>query len=437
MTTLTNTNERALKKRKGRHKVGDGLFLKVLDETRAYWIYRFRIGGKEREASLGSAHKLTLAEARDKHLAMRNMVRNDKVDPVAQKRAAKAAPAKTDVPTFGEVADAYLERHDASWRNPKHRDQWRMTLTRYCAPIRDIPVDKVTTKMILGVLSPLWTRAPETASRLRGRIESVLAAAQVAGWIDPEKPNPARWKGWLAQMLPDPKKLGERGNHAAMPYADVPAFFAKLKDAPGAAAKALAFVILTCARTSEVIGMAFDEIDLDAKTWSVPASRMKMAREHRVPLSDAAVAILRDMIARRSSSKAGPHPFVFPSTRPRRSLSNMGMAMTMRRLGAGEFTVHGFRSSARSWMADHGVEFEVAEACLAHAVGNAVVQAYQRSQMVERRRPIMEAWSDHCCGAAPAKVVKLSTRTGRSYGSRSLPKPSRRSPPRCRWGSVG
>lgn len=177
---------------------------------------------------------------------------------------------------------------------------------------------------MLKVLQPIWTTTPKTASRLRGRIEAVFATAQVQGCIDPDRPNPARWKGWLAQMLPDPKKLGQRGNHASMPWPDVPAFFAKLADAPGSAAKALAFAILTCARTSEVIGMTFDEIDGldgDKPTWIVPKERMKMSREHRVPLSDAAVAILRDRIAARSSSKAGPHPFALPSTLPRASPS--------------------------------------------------------------------------------------------------------------------
>ena len=417
MAKLRQDDLRALLKTPGRHGDGQGLFFRTLGDNKAYWVFRYRIGGKEREKSIGPYPEVSLGEARIKHAALRAQVLNDKIDPVGEKRAAKAARAHAaSVPSFGEMADQYIASHEASWKNPKHRDQWVMTLGKYCSAIRDTPVDKVDAKAVLRVLQPIWTNTPETASRLRGRIEAVLASAQVAGHIDPDRPNPARWKGWLAQMLPDPKKLGERGNHASMPWADVPAFFAKLWDAPGSAAKALAFAILTCARTSEVIGMTFDEIDGldgDKPTWIVPKERMKMSREHRVPLSDVAVVILRDMIAERSSSKAGPHPFVFPSTLPRKPLSNMGMAMTMRRLGAGAFTVHGFRSSARSWMADHGVEFEVAEQCLAHAVGNAVAQAYLRTTMVERRRPVMAAWAGHCGGkSAPetAKVVKLRAR---------------------------
>lgn len=229
---------------------------------------------------------MSLSEARIKHAALRARVLNDKIDPVGEKRAAKAARAHAaSVPSFGEMADQYIASHEASWKNPKHRDQWVMTLGKYCSAIRELPVDKLDAKAVLKVLQPIWTTTPKTASRLRGRIEAVFATAQVQGCIDPDRPNPARWKGWLAQMLPDPKKLGQRGNHASMPWPDVPAFFAKLADAPGSAAKALAFAILTCARTSEVIGMTFDEIDGldgDKPTWIVPKERMKMSREHRV-----------------------------------------------------------------------------------------------------------------------------------------------------------
>jgi integrase len=315
--------------------------------------------------------------------------------------------AKANAPTFGECADAYLKAHEAGWKNPKHRDQWRMTLTRYCAAIRDTPVDRVDAKAVLKVLEPLWTTVPETASRLRARIEAVLASAQVAGHIDPDRPNPARWKGWLDQMLPKPKKLGARGHHAAMPHADLPAFIAWLKSTPGAAPRALAFTVFTAARSGEVLNATWDEIDLKTATWTVPASRMKMGQPHAVPLSDAAVAIL-------SSFERGKSTYVFPGARPRRPLSVMAMTMTMRRLGARDWTPHGMRSAASSWMADNGVEFELAEACLAHAVGNAVVQAYQRSSMLERRRPIMQAWASFLTGKADAKVVRLSGRRKRS-----------------------
>ena len=318
--------------------------------------------------------------------------------------------AKANSPAFGECAAAYLKAHESGWKNPKHRDQWRMTLTRYCEAIRDTPVDKVDAKAVLRVLEPLWTTVPETASRLRARIEAVLASAQVRGHIDPDRPNPARWKGWLDQMLPNPKKVGaRRGHHAAMPYANLPTFMAKLSETHGVAAKALAFTILTAARSGETLGATWDEIDFDEATWTVPASRMKMQKAHAVPLSDAAVAILRDLEAARGKS-----PYVFPGGRPRQPLSIMSMTMVMRRGGDGDWTVHGMRSAARSWMADNSVAFELAEACLAHAVGNAVAQAYQRSSMLERRRPVMQDWASFLTGKADPKVVALSGRRKRS-----------------------
>jgi integrase len=406
MGKLNDKGLQALLKRPGRHGDGSGLYFRTLGLGRAYWVYRYRADGKEREMSLGPYPELSLSEARAKHVAARKAVVVDKADPLADRRAAKAIRAKADAPTFGECADVYLASHAAGWKNPKHRDQWRMTLTRYCDAIRDTPVDQVNAKAILRVLEPLWNTVPETASRLRARIEAVLASAQVAGHIDPDRPNPARWKGWLDQMLPNPKKVGERGHHAAMPYVDLPAFMARLATTPGAAAKALAFTTLTAARSGEVLNAIWDEIDLATATWTIPASRMKMGKPHAVPLSDAAVSLLRALEATRGES-----PFVFPGGLPRRPLSIMAMTMVMRRLGAGDLTVHGMRSAARSWMADNGIEFELAEACLAHSVGNAVVQAYQRSSMLERRRPIMQAWANFLSGdARRAKVIPMARR---------------------------
>jgi integrase len=374
MGKLNDKGLQALIERPGRHSDGDGLYFRTLGLGRAYFVYRFRSGGKEREMSLGPYPELSLEEARKKHVAQRKTVVVDKADPLANRRAAKAADAaKSAVPTFGKCADAYLASHETSWRNRKHRYQWRMTLTEYCDAIRDMPVDQVDAKAVLKVLEPIWTSIPETASRLRGRIEAVLASAQVAGHIDPNRPNPARWKGWLAEMLPDPKKVGgPRGHHAAMPYDDLPAFMALLNGTPGVPAKALSFTILTAARSGEVLNATWDEINLDdaTLTWTVPASRMKMQKPHDVPLSDAAVAILRAQEAVR-----GKNPYVFPGARPRQPLHGTTLTKVMRRLGAGDWTTHGMRSAARSWMADEGVEFELAEACLAHAVGNAVVQA--------------------------------------------------------------
>jgi integrase len=331
------------------------------------------------------------------------MVRVDRVDPLAEKRAAKTAQPSA-APAFGAMADEFIAAHEPSWRSGKHTWQWKQTLGQYAGPLRDIPVNEVATADVLAVLKPLWTRTPETGSRLRGRIEAVIDMARALGHIDPDKANPARWKGHLDHLLPPAKKLGVRGHHAAMPYADLPAFMAKLSEINTTASRALAFTILTCARTSETIHATWDEIDFQTATWGVALQRMKMQKPHDVPLSEPALNILGDQLAGR-----GKNPFVFPG-KPRQPLSSMAMAMLMRRMGVGEFTVHGFRSAARSWMADTGVEFSLAEAALAHTVGNAVVQAYQRSWMLERRRPLMQSWADFVCGKTGDNVVPIKHR---------------------------
>jgi integrase len=400
---LTARSAESLAKRKGRWLDGGGLFLRVLDPGhKVYWTYRYRLNGKDREMSVGSYPAMSLALARIRHAELRAEVLKG-VDPVGDRRKGKATTSTpSGKPTFGWMADRYIAAHEGGWKNAKHHQQWVVTLPNYCAPIRDLPVDQVDAKAVLQVLEPKWNEAPETMSRLRGRIEVVLAAAQVAGHIDPDKPNPARWKNWLDHMLPAPKKIGSRGHHAAMDYRDLPAFMARLKETAGVASLALQFTILTCARTSETLDMIFDEIDLERVLCSIDGKRMKMGKPHDIPLSDQALAILHSQHATRAQN-----PHVFPG-RPMRGLSNMSMAMLMRRLGTGDFTVHGMRSAARSWMADQGVAFELAEACLAHQVGNAVVQAYQRSSLLERRRPLMQSWADFVTGSAAGNVVSIN-----------------------------
>jgi integrase len=383
-----------LTKSPGRHADGDGLYFKTLGLGRAYWTFRYTVDGRGRETSLGPFPEVKLEEARIKHAELRAAVLK-KIDP----RAKASSAAKAGAPTFGQMADQYIAAHEGSWRNRKHRQQWSQTLTTHAASIRNMPVGQVDANAVRRVLEPIWNTTPETASRLRARIEAVLAAAQVAGHIDHDRPNPARWKGWLDHMLPNPRRLGERGHHPALRYADVPAFMARLRDTAGTASRALQFTILTAARSGETLGMTWDEVDFDTATWVVPASRMKMRKEHAVPLSEQAVAILRAQEAQRGN----PHIF---AGRPQRPLSGMAMSVLLRRMKVNA-TVHGMRSSARSWMADNGVEFELAEACLAHAVGNAVVQAYQRSQMLGRRRPIMQSWAKFLTGEADDKVVPL------------------------------
>jgi integrase len=384
-----------IKKPPKRHPDGEGLFFKVAGAGKAYWTYRFTLAGKETETSLGPYPEMSLDQARIRLLELRAAVAK-KVDPMAKREGragGKAAP--TGTPTFGQCADAHLSAHDAEWRNPKHAQQWAMTLTKYCAPIRDLPVDQVDTAAILSVLTPIWTVIPETGSRLRGRIEAVLASAQVDDWIEEGRSNPARWKNWLDHKLAAPKKLGSRGNHAAMPFDQVPAFMARLGSTPGMASLALQLTILTACRTSEVLGMTFAEIDPSKAIWSLPKGRMKMGKPHRVPLSDPALAILRARAAERGDSE---NTFVFPG-RPMRSLSNMSMAMLLRRLGAGDVTVHGFRSSFRDWATEvDKTEYATAERCLAYVVGNSAAVAYDRSDRLELRLPITARWGEYVCG---------------------------------------
>jgi integrase len=408
MTKLTNAALKGLLKQPGHHGDEGGLSFRVLPGEKGYWVYRYQADGRRREMSLGPYPELGLAEARKKHAELRARVIADKADPLREKSAAKQAQVKARaLPTFGRAADDYIATHEDSWRNDKHRWQWRQALTHYCAPIRGLPVDQVDTETVLSVLKPIWTDVPETAARLRGRIERVIDAARARGLIDENRANPTRWRGHLDHLLPKRRRL-TRGHHPAMPYADLPAFMAKLKRSPGTAATALMLVILTAARSGEVFGMRWEEVDLDAKIWTVPGERMKMDKEHFVPLSDEAVAILRGQRATRP-----PRPFVFPGAKPRAPLSNMAFAMVMRRMGAGEYTPHGFRSAFRDWAAEHGVEFEVAEQCLAHAVGNAVTRAYLRSTMIERRRKVMADWAAFLAGEREqAKVIQFKIQRG-------------------------
>jgi integrase len=381
----------------GRHSDGGGLYLSISANGRRRWVFMYTWHGRQREAGLGPASKggVSLKSARDKAVEGRALLEVDR-DPIAEWN--KAAP--DEAPTFGKAADDFLLAHSGSFRNEKHKAQWTMTLTRYCEQIRATGVDAIDTESVLSVLKPLWTRAPETASRLRGRIEAVLDAAKAKGHIGRNEANPARWRGHLDKLLPKPAKLA-RGHHAAMPYADVPAFVAELRLREATAARALEFCILTAARSGETLAARWDEIDLDGKTWTVPAARTKAAREHRVPLSDRALAILRQMEAARSGD------FVFPGQRVGRPLSGMAFEMLLRRAKS-PYTAHGFRSSFRDWAGNEtAFPRELAEHALAHVIGDKAEQAYRRSDALARRRELMDAWARHCEGATDENVVEF------------------------------
>jgi integrase len=390
----------------GRHGFGKGLFFRVLDPTKAYWVYRYRIAGKEREVSIGS-YPMSLKDADAKHAELRKLVVTDKVDPLAKKQADKeAAKPKTGAPTFSEMASRYLTAHEGEWRSAQHRRQWRMTITTYCDAIRDLPVNEIDTNAVLRVLTPIWDKMPETASRLRGRIESVLAAAQVEGHIEESRSNPARWKNWLDKKLPKPKNLvaGRRGNFPAMPYEEVPTFVARLRHVEDTAAKATMLTLLTAKRSNEVLGATWDEFELDKALWVIPKERMKKARrDHHEPLTEAALGILRPLHAAR-----GKNPYVFAGILPRRPINELSLTRTMIKLDARPYTPHGFRSSFRDWAGDKtNFPREVAEAALAHAVGNQTEGAYRRRDALEKRRRLMAAWATYVTGEPSTKVESL------------------------------
>jgi integrase len=382
----------------GRHSDGDGLYLVADAGGAKRWVFLFRWQGRLREMGLGGLSKVSLAAARAKAEEARALL-GQGLNPIDARKAAVA------IPTFGESADAYVESQSPRWRNAKHRAQWSATLKDHAGPLRNKRVNEVTTEHVVAVLKPIWAKTPETASRLRGRIERVLDAARVKGHRAGE--NPARWRGHLDHILPARTRLS-RGHHAALPYPDLPSFMDDLRGRESVSARALEFVILTAARSGEVLGARWGEIDLKAAVWTVPAERMKAGKEHRVPLTAEALVVLTAVAPLRDGE--GPDVLVFPGARRERPLSVMAMSMQLRRMGRSTITVHGFRSTFRDWAGEcTGFPREVAEAALAHTVGDMTERAYRRGDALEKRRKLMEAWARYCAGApsAGAKVVTL------------------------------
>lgn len=381
----------------GRHADGAGLYLIIDTSGSKRWafIYRDRKTQKLREMGLGGLQAVSLAQARDKATEVRASLAGG-VDPIAARREAER---DRGVPTFSKMAELVIESMSPTWRNPKHRDQWEMTTTRYCKDIADTPVDQISTDDVLKILQPVWQRIPETAGRLRGRIEKILDAAKAKGYRSGE--NPARWRGHLDHLLPARAKL-TRGHHAAMPFQEVPEFIARLREQTAIAPLALEFAILTAARTGEVLGASWEEIDLDKAIWTVPAGRMKAARVHRVPLSKRAVAILAEM------RKIAEEGYVFPGQQPSKPLSSMSLIAVLRRMKLGHFTPHGFRSAFRDWCGEcTSFPREVAEAALAHTLSDKTEAAYRRGDALEKRRKLMEAWANHCQPQSNKNVVAL------------------------------
>ncbi len=381
----------------GLYADGGGLYLRITDGKKAgrrwVFIYRRPLDGKRCEIGFGGTLAVPLAKARKKADEARALVADGK-DP----RATREAGPK--VPTFGELADRHVEAMEPSWRNPKHRAQWRMTLSVYAKPLRALLVNEITTAHVLEVLKPIWQKIPETASRVRGRIENVLDAAKVQGFRSGE--NPAAWRGHLKLILPARKKL-TRGHHAAMPIDDLPDFVASLRARPAVAARCLEFAILTAARSGEALGTHWSEIDLQAKIWKIPAVRMKATREHRIPLCERAIEILREMEPLRDDGG-----FVFPGQRADMPLSSMALEMMLRRMKVERVTVHGFRSTFRDWAGNRtSYPRELAEHAIAHQIGDKAEQAYRRDDALERRRPMMEAWAKFCGADETRKVIAI------------------------------
>lgn len=369
---------------------GGGLYLQVTPQGRKSWIYRFKLHGRRRDMGLGTLADVPLAAARDKAAEARKLVKEG-VDPIDARKAAAQAAAVPSVreKTFRECAAAFIESKASAWKSDKHAAQWTATLETYAYPVfGDWPVAVVDVAAVVDVLEPIWTTKTETASRVRGRIESVLDYAKVMHYRSGE--NPARWKGNLEHIFPAKNKVARNGHHESLPYADMLAFWPRLQAHDGLGARALELCILTATRTGEVLGARWDEIDIAAATWTIPAERMKAGQEHRVPLTAPALSLLRKMAAIRRGD------YVFPGQRKTRPLSNMAMAMVLRRMCV-DVTPHGFRSTFRTWAAEKtDFQHDVCEAALAHTQTDKVVAAYQRGDLFEKRRGLMDAWADYC-----------------------------------------
>jgi integrase len=388
------TAKEAATKKSGKYRDGNCLELHVSETGAGHWVCNFTMDKKRGFLGLGSRATVSLAEAREANVAALKS-RDAGVNPIeAKRKAATAAKAK---PTFGAVADALIAAKQSAWRNPRHRLQWRVTLETYAKALYPLPVDEIDTAAVLAVLTPLWQRAPETASRVRGRIEAVLDAAKARGFRSGE--NPAAWRGHLSNLLPK-RGILTRGHHAAAPYAEVPAFVARLRELESVSALAIEFLVLTAVRLGEALGATWGEIDMSAGIWTIPAARMNSGKEHRVPLCDRAIAILERMREARTGE------LVFPGYRAGRPLAGAALLGYARKRGALIGTLHGLRSSFRDW-AGNETHFprEVCEQALAHAIGNEVERSYRRGDALEKRRALMDAWANYL--AEPARLSNV------------------------------
>jgi integrase len=374
----------------GRHGFGNRLWLEVAGGRS--WTFRFMMRGRARSMGLGSWPTVTLDAAREKVTEALKAIEAG-TDPLDQRQREKMQAALTAAKskTFDEVATAYIAEHEPSWRNPKHRQQWRNTLATYASPVLGkLPVADVGTEHVKAVLQPIWATKRETANRVRGRIETILAYAMAHNWRTGE--NPARWHNHIQMIFRQARPAVE--HHAALDWQDLPPFMARLRQQDGYGAMALEFAILTAARSGEVRGATWNEIDLDKALWHVPTERMKAKKPHVVPLSAAAIAVLR-----RAAVLRGTSLYVFQGMAQNRPLSDMSLLAVFKRLGRADITTHGMRASFKTWCGETGKPDDLSEAALAHTRGK-LHETYMRGQLLDRRRVLMEQWADYCGGAS-------------------------------------
>ena len=405
MTTwnkLTAVKIKKLKER-GSYHDGGGLYLYVSKGGAKHWVYRFMLNKRRREMGLGSLDDFSIAEAREQRDTQRKLTKQG-IDPIEHRKAQRAAQLLEDAKaereriTFQQCAEACIKAKTPEWKNAKHAQQWTNTLTTYAFPIiGQLPVASVDQAAVLTCLKPIWTTKTETATRVRQRIETVLNYGKAKGYREGD--NPAAWKGGLEPVLPKPNKLKNVQHHEALPYDKLPAFMSQLKAQAGQGAQALRFTILTAARTGEVIGAQWQEIDFEKRLWIIPKERMKAGYEHRIALSKAAIGLLKNL------PRISEH--IFPGQKQGKHISNVTMLKTLERMKRDDLTVHGFRSTFRDWIAEKtNYPARMAETALAHQLKDETERAYQRGDLLEKRAAMMEAWARYC-DIHKGKIVKL------------------------------
>ncbi len=388
--------------KEGLHADGDGLYLQVTKGGGKSWLFRYQVKGRRRVMGLGSLTDVSPASARAQAEELKSLTRRGR-DPLDEKRLRaerqaleEQGEAKAKIrseATVRYVGAEYIRAHDAGWKSLKHAKQWTSTLTKYVYPvIGDLPINEVTTQHLLDILNPIWKTKTETASRVRSRVELIISYAKARGWFEGE--NPAVWRGHLTALLAAPSKVKRVKHHAALPWAKAGAFMKDLREMPGISPRALEFAILTAARSGEVRGARWSEVNLKEGVWTVPASRMKTGKPHRAPLSDAAKSLL---LALPKLDDGQEDPLVFPGPRSRRPLSDMSLSAVLRRMGLDKITVHGFRSTFRDWAAETTLHHpDIVELALAHTIGNKVEAAYRRGDLLDKRRQLMADWAAWC-----------------------------------------